>query len=110
MPFKGNDFQHTRSEAYAGLTYDKYGHEHDEAVGALVDVENGVRKYWADQLVTYVIGHLGEFTPEEIDGVNRAVKLLDPYSGKDGAEGQFARTTLDDRPEGAKHITPNNEV
>jgi hypothetical protein len=104
MPFKGNDFQHTRSEAYAALTYDKYGHEHDEAVGALVDVENGVRKYWADQL-----GSSRSRTTYQGSRWPSAVNLLDPYSGDDGGNNEFARTALDDRPEGAKHITPNDE-
>lgn len=109
MPFKGNDFQYTRGEAYASLTSDDYGHEHDEKLDDLVNLENGVRKYWADQLLAYVKSNSGEFTAEEIDGVMRAAKLVDPYSGKDGAEGQFARTTLDDRPQGAKWINPDNE-
>jgi hypothetical protein len=102
MPFKGNDFQHTRSEAYSALTYDKYGHEHDEAMDGLVDVENGVRKYWADQLRTLIQdGSQGSLAD--------LANLLDPYSGDDGGNNEFARTTLDDRPEGAKHITPNDE-
>jgi hypothetical protein len=102
MPFKGNDFQHTRSEAYAALTYDKYGHEHDEAVGGLVDVENGVRKYWADQLRKLI---QDRYQGSLMDLAN----LLDPYSGDDGGNNEFAQTALDDRPEGAKHITPNDE-
>jgi hypothetical protein len=104
MPFKGNDFQHTRSEAYAALTYDKYGQEHDEAVGNLVNVENGVRKYWADQLRALSIP-----TTLDLDTVAAIAGLLDPYSGDDGGNNEFARTALDDRPEGAKHITPNDE-
>lgn len=108
MPFKGNDFQHTRSEAYAALTYDKYGHEHDEAVGALVDVENGVRKYWADQLGKLIRNEHPAASPERSE-LLRMVALLDPYSGDDGGNNEFARTALDDRPEGAKHITPNDE-
>jgi hypothetical protein len=107
MPFKGNDFQYNRDEAYSALTYDKYGHEHDEAMDSLVDVENGARQYWAKQLVAYVNKNKGEFTAEEIDGVLRAAKLLDPYSGKDGADSQFAQTTLTDAPEGAKWVTPD---
>lgn len=105
MPFKGNDFQHTRSEAYSALTHDKYGHEHDEAMDGLVDVENGVRKYWADRLQKLV-----EDAPEYAqEGLRLAAAMLDPYSGQDGADGQFARTTLDDRPEGAKWVTPDEK-
>lgn len=104
MPFKGNDFQYTRSEAYSALTHDKYGHEHDEAMDGLVDVENGVRKYWADRLRTLPIP-----TTLDLDTVAAIAALLDPYSGQDGADGQFARTTLDDRPEGAKWVTPDEK-
>lgn len=106
MPFKGNDFQHTRAEAYSAETYDKYGYEHDEAMQPLVDLENGVRKYWADQLLAYVKANPSEFTAEETDGVMHAARLLNPYNGKDGADGSFVRTSLSDAPEGEKRVIP----
>ncbi len=108
MPFKGEDFQWTRAEAYAQDTYDKYGQEHDEAVQSLVDVENGSRKYWADQLR---VEHERQGVPCAGEGCEalRLIRLLDPYSGKDGANGEFARTTLTDAPEGAKQVTPNTK-
>lgn len=77
--------------------------EHDDAMREGVNLENGVRKYWADQLQTLV-----DDAPEYArEGLLLAVAMLDPYSGKDGADGQFARTTLDDRDEGCKWVTPN---
>lgn len=107
MPFKGNDFQFTRSEAYVELSGGKYGEEHDDAMQEGVDLENGVRKYWADQLrkAPWQIGDV----PIDPDALEAIAALLDPYSGQDGLKGEFARTALDDRPEGAKWITPNAE-
>lgn len=105
MPFKGNDFQYTRGEAYAALIHDKYGYEHDEALAPLVDLENGVRKYWADQLRV-----LAKVTADltEAKAIWHAAQLLDPYSGED-LDGSFARTTLDDRAEGAKWVSPDTK-
>jgi hypothetical protein len=105
MPFTGNDFQYDRGEAYAELTSGRYGEEHDQRMAEGVDLENGVRKYWADRLRKFA----EDADPEVRKHVAAYFDLLDPYSGRDGDNGQFARTTLDDRPEGAKWITPNNE-
>jgi hypothetical protein len=109
MPFKGNDFQHTRDEAYVADSYDKYGQEHDEFLQRLVDVENGARQYWAKQLRAE---HERQGIPCAGDGCEslRLIRLLDPYSGQDGANGKFARTTLDDADEGAKYVTPNEKI
>lgn len=103
MPFKGNDFQHTRHEGYVAVLTGRYGHEYDDKLDELVDVENGVRKYWADQLRQFAQGLQGD----ERTGMMAAVAFLDPYSGQDGPEDQFARTTMTDDPEGAKWITPD---
>lgn len=108
MPFKGNDFQTDRGEGYAAITSGLYGSEHDDNMDGLVDLENGVRKYWADQLQKLIDSEHPAVSPEKA-GMLRLVALLDPYSGNDGDDGQFARTTLDDRPEGAKWVTPNDE-
>lgn len=104
MPFKGDDFQYTRDEGYVAITSGIYGYEHDEKVGELVDAENGVRKYWADQLRNLPIP-----TTLDLGTVAALADLLDPYTGTDGVNGQFARTTLTDAPEGAKWITPNEK-
>lgn len=106
MPFNGEDFQWTRNEAYADQTQGVYGGESDEALERLVDLENGVRKYWADQLRVHVASDSAS-RPKWAAAVLEAAALLDPYSGKDGADGEFARTTLDDASEGAKWVTPN---
>jgi hypothetical protein len=105
MPFKGNDFQPSRGEAYAAITSDYYGQEHDEKLDSLVDLENGTRKYWADQLRA-----LAKVTSDlvEAQAIWRAAVLLDPYSSED-LDGSFAQTTLTDAPEGAKWITPDEK-
>lgn len=106
MPFKGNDFQHTRGEGYAAITDGIYGQDYDEKLDAIVDVENGARKYWADQL-----REKAETVPQdERAGLLRAADLLDPYTTKHPVkDAAFARTTLTDAPEGQKWITPNAE-
>jgi len=111
MPFKGNDFQHTRTEGYNALLGGRYGEEHDDRLGELVDVENGVRKYWADQLRAQHERdhHMGmPCKPEYRCGARELLDLLDPYSGKDGADGEFARTALTGE-DGYKWITPDAE-
>lgn len=107
MPFKNGEFQYTRGEAYAQISGDRYGQEHDDRMEEGVDLENGVRKYWADQLrkAPWQIGDV----PIDPDALEAIAALLDPYSGQDGLHGEFARTTLDDRDEGCKWIIPNAE-
>jgi hypothetical protein len=105
MPWKGNDFQHTRDEALAALTGGKYGEEHDTAVDEAVDLENGVRAFWADQLRKYADAYLTPEEPEQHAAFMSAAALLDPYSKHDG-DGSFARTRMDDRPEGSRWVTP----
>lgn len=102
MPFKGNDFQHTRAEAYTAETYDKYGEEHDRAMEDRVNVENGVRSFWAARLQT-LVDEAPEYARE---GLLLAVAMLDPYNGKDGSDGRFARTVLGAGPEGDRRVIP----
>lgn len=104
MPWKGNDFQYDRDEAYAANTYDKYGAEHDDAMQDRVNVENGSRKYWADQL-----REKAETAPQdERAGLLRAANLLDPYTAKHPVnDAAFVRTALSDDPEGQKRVIPN---
>lgn len=95
MPYTGNDWQPNRNEAYATITADQYGQEHDETVDELVDVENGVRKHWADKFreIAEKSGG-GGYTTALMD----AAQHLDPYSGVDGPDGAFARTLAQGEP------------
>lgn len=105
MPFKGNDFQFSRGETYAYLNSDYYGQEHDDKLGELVDLENGIRKYWADQLRKLA----EDADPEIRKYLTVYFDLLDPYNDRIGDSGEFARTTLTDAPEGEKWITPTDD-
>lgn len=99
MPWKGNDFQYDRDEAYAESTAGRYGDEHDQRMTELVNLENGVRKHFADKFA-----ELAEQCPQdERAGFLRAARLLDPYSLT--WEPGFERTELEGA-EGAKEVTP----
>lgn len=103
MPYKSGEFQWNRGEAYADLTSGYYGPECDDEIEGLVNLENGVRKYWADQL--RIVAESYAWPPPR-EALAVLVDLLDPYSGKDGAEGQFARTTAEGE-EGAQWPSPD---
>lgn len=95
MPFKDGDFQYTRDEAYANVTTGKYGEEHDDAMAELVNVENGVRKHWADRLREFVNAAYSEDNSTALalrSVMLEVVSRLDPYSGDDGANGEYARS------------------
>ncbi len=97
MPWKGNDFQWSRDEAYADLTQGQYGSEYAEAAGRLVNLENGVRKYFADKLRTYFAQYHDHSGGGECGacGALQAAELLDPYAEKDPADAaEFGLTVL----------------
>ena len=97
MPWKGNDFQWGRDEKISDLTYDKYGHEHDEAVDDLCDLVNGTRKTYAD-LLRARLAENGEI------GTLELIEMLDPYTESPDAP-EFRRCALEGD-EGTKQIRP----
>lgn len=92
MPWKNGEFQWDREEAYADQLQGRYGHEHDERLADLVNLENGIRKYWADKLRAFVDS--AEGTAYDATGIITAADFLDPY--EDTEDPAFARTDLDD--------------
>lgn len=90
MPWKGNDFQYNRDEAFAVLKAGLYGEEYAEAVSICADIDNGVRKHWTDKLRALA----DEVPQDERAGMMVAARLLDPYNDVNGRDGSFGRTEV----------------
>lgn len=105
MPFRGEDFQSTRGEAYSELLAYVPDSERDVLVGDLADLENGIRQYWAMKLRQEVQSWTDVPTKS---AVMHAAELLDPYNGKGGRAGDFRRSTPEpwDGKDGEKVVKP----